>query len=67
MIIGSRVEGVEKAIAKINAIKKTKKSGSLAGLIDAGLFLQGEAQKKAPIKFGNLRASAYTVWRGGGG
>jgi len=37
-----------------------------AGLKSAGLLLQKESQKLAPVEFGNLKASAYTVAKGSG-
>ena len=40
---------------------------SRKGLIRAGLYIQGESQKRTPVDTGNLRASAFTVWGPGKG
>ena len=45
------------------AIKKLKK-GSKAGLIEAGLMIKAKASPITPLKFSNLRNSAYVTWAG---
>jgi len=47
---------------KIDKIKNSLRKG----LIKAGLFIQAESQRRTPVKFGNLKASAFTVWDRGG-
>lgn len=37
---------------------------TMEGLIAAGLEIQGNAQYLVPVRYGNLKASAYTVWPG---
>ena len=59
-----RVEGLDDVLEKLNAFiddvpLKTKK-----GLITAGLFIQRESQMRTPVDLGNLRASAFTMWKG---
>jgi len=34
------------------------------GLIKAGFIIQAESQRNTPVDFGNLKASAFTVWEG---
>ena len=54
------VKGLDAAMAAMwqNAI--VNRANARRGLMKAGLFVQGDAVRKAPIDTGNLRATAYT-------
>lgn len=58
---GVTVDGIEEALADINAIVEDVKEDAKSGLWDAGLQVIGSAQKrlKPSVITGNLRASAY--------
>lgn len=45
------------------AIKKLEKR-SLAGLIDAGMYIKAQAARITPLLLSNLRNSAYVTWAG---
>lgn len=47
------IKGVEKALDGI-------KAAIMPGVWKAGLIVQAEAQRRVPVEYGNLRASAYT-------
>lgn len=53
--------GIYGILVKLDKSLKATAAGAGAGLKEAGLFLQAESQKLAPVEFGNLRASAYTA------
>lgn len=46
---------LKKLNAEIRALERRSQSGLLAG----ALVVQGRAQRKVPVEYGNLRASAY--------
>lgn len=51
---------LKRELGKI-VVQVTKTTGSLErGLIVAGLRLQAAAQKRVPVEYGNLKASAFT-------
>jgi len=60
-------EGLDKVLARLNTEVMGIKRRSLQGLIKVGFLIQRESQKLTPVQYGNLKASAFTVWRGGGG
>lgn len=60
------VLGLPEIIANLGKVQATAGVRVEAGLKAAGLMLQGESQRLAPVEFGNLKASAYTVARGAG-
>jgi len=63
-VIGIQVEGLDRVIRDLNAEVKKIPFRTLRGMIKAGLWIQREAQKLTPVDFGNLKASAFTVWSG---
>lgn len=54
------IKGVDDVLNSLNKQISGIKGRSIAGLLEAGLLIQGVAQKRAPIEIGNLRGSAYT-------
>ncbi len=46
---------------EINKLEKV----TVDGLIEAGLYIKGEAQRLTPVDTANLKASAYVIWGGG--
>jgi len=55
-----RVEGIAETLAALNSAIAEIENKTMAGLLAGGLTIQGEAQKKVPVEYGNLRGSAYT-------
>lgn len=60
------VQGGPIIFANIGKVTRAMESRVVAGLRAAGLELQHASQAMAPVEFGNLRASAYTISRGTG-
>jgi hypothetical protein len=64
-----RVEGVDRAIAKLKAKLEKYKVDTVSELVRVGLMIQRESQENIKdddlIDTGNMRASAFTVWTGG--
>lgn len=60
-----KLKGLDKVLSNLNVQIKKTKGATMAGLWDAGLQIQGAAQKRVPIDLGNLRGSAYTRAAGG--
>jgi len=56
------VEGLDRVLGRINKMASEIPFKTRKGLITAGLYIQGEAQKLVPVELGNLRSSAFTVW-----
>jgi hypothetical protein len=54
----ARVEGIDRVKAALRRAKKKMERGVEAGIIEAGLYLQREAQERVPVDTGNLKASA---------
>lgn len=61
-----KVEGLETVMRNLNAQIAQIEGDTLAGLFEAGLQVQGSAQKRVPVNTGNLKASAYTRKHPGG-
>ena len=55
-----KVEGLDTVMRNLNAEIGGIKDRSMAGLLAAGLTVQGESQKRVPVEYGNMRAGAYT-------
>lgn len=66
MAIVNTITGVYSIVAELKHYTNRMAIGVGVGLREAGALLQRESQKLAPVEFGNLRASAYTVARGVG-
>ena len=58
-----RVEGLEETLGEISKLIRLVPLRTHRGMIAAGLLIKGAAQKKTPVDLGNLRASAFVVWR----
>ena len=54
------IEGLSKVLDALNREVGKVKKRRLAGLMAAGLVVQGRSQRKVPVEYGKLRASAYT-------
>jgi hypothetical protein len=55
-----QIKGLATALNKVNAALADVQGKTTAGLLEAGLLVQGRAQKKVPVEYGVLRASAFT-------
>lgn len=53
-------EGMSRVLSNLNREIAKVKVKRMAGLMAAGLLVQRRAQKKVPVQYGKLRASAYT-------
>lgn len=58
--MGKKLTGLDKVIKSLNKELSSLVERTDAGLMAAGLIIQRDAQKRVPIEYGNLRASAYT-------
>jgi len=57
-----RVKGLDRVLTNLRKEMKNIPNKMKKGLIQAGLLVQRGAQKNCPVKLGNLKASAFTVW-----
>lgn len=55
-------KGLPAVMRRMNKEVSRMRGVTNANLIKAGLFIQGEAQKIAPVDTGNLRNSGFTYW-----
>lgn len=55
-----KLEGMDKVLGNLNRAIAGIKGRTYAGLLKAGLFVQGEAMKETPRDTGHLVGSAYT-------
>lgn len=56
---GEYLKGLGEIEANLSDIVSNMKSASNQGLVDAGMYVAAEAQKRAPIESGDLRSSAH--------
>ena len=54
------VEGMDDVMANLNREIAAIENRTSAGLLAAGLIVQGESQRRVPVEYGNLRGSAFT-------
>jgi hypothetical protein len=54
-----KVEGMSEALANLEAEINAIEGKTIGGLLGAGMIVLGEAQKRVPVEYGNLRASGY--------
>jgi hypothetical protein len=54
------VTGLSEVLKNLNREIKEIEGKTMAGLLAGGLVIQGEAQRRVPVEYGNLRGSAYT-------
>lgn len=59
-------KGLDAVTAKINKEVQKIKGATVDGMLEAALFVQRDAQLLTPVDTGNLRASAYVIYGGGG-
>jgi len=60
-----RVSGMDEVLINLNKELRKTKAKTKKGMISAGIFIQGESQRRTPRALGNLINSAFTVWDGG--
>lgn len=53
------VEGLEDVLANLNREIDGIKGRTVAGLLAAGLLVEGESNRRVPVEYGNLRGSSY--------
>jgi len=58
--------GLSATTASLNAFATRMRYVTLSTLIKVGFIIQGEAQRIAPVDTANMKASAFTMWGGGG-
>ena len=56
----AKVEGMDKLLLRLNARVQAIEGRTIGGLLAAGLKVQRLSQKRVPVEYGKLRASAYT-------
>lgn len=56
----SKIISIDELSQKLKAFKNTSKKQLAKGLKAGGLFLQRKSQDECPVRFGFLRASAFT-------
>lgn len=56
----AKIKGLNKVLGNLNKEIGKIKDATDAGLLAGALHIQRDAQKRVPIEYGNLRASAYT-------
>lgn len=61
--LGIRIVGEREALTRLNKQISSIVGLTQAGLIRGGLYIQRESQKIVPVRTGNLRSSAFTVWK----
>jgi hypothetical protein len=57
---GGQVRGLAEVTRNLNVAFAQIKGDVTAGLLEAGLQIQGSSQRRVPVEHGNLKASAYT-------
>lgn len=60
------ISGIQIVLGNLKASQANVAAGVQKGLLLAGLRLQRESQRKVPVDFGPLKASAYTRQKGTG-
>ena len=58
-----KVIGLSAVTKAITGKQKEIEKGAVRGLIKAGLIIERDAKKNAPVDTGNLKASGFTLWR----
>jgi hypothetical protein len=53
-------KGLDEVLGNINREVSGIENRGIDGLLEGGLMIQGRSQRKVPVEYGNLRASAYT-------
>lgn len=56
----SAMEGLEKVLENLNKEVAAIEGRTMKGLLEGGLIVQGESQRRVPVEYGKMRASAYT-------
>ena len=59
-------QGMDVVLKNLNKEIGKIKGATVDGLLEAALLIKGDAQRVTPVDTGNLRASAYVIWGGGG-
>lgn len=65
-VLKIEVRGVQQTIDRLAKEGVRVKQGALRGLLAGSLMIQRRAQRKTPVEYGILRASAYTKRLRGG-
>jgi hypothetical protein len=58
--VAAKVEGLAQVNRRLDAMLDTVEGTTMAGLMEAGLQIEGSAKRRVPVERGNLRASGYT-------
>ena len=54
------MEGLNRVMSNLSRSVSKIEGATVGGLLAGGLIIQGEAQRRVPVHYGKLRASAYT-------
>lgn len=60
MAVDNAVTGLGEVLENLNDEISQIQGMTMAGLYEAGLKIQASSQQRTPVKFGNLKGSAYT-------
>ena len=58
--LGARVDNIDLVQKQLDADVWKRGEGLERGLMEAGIYLQGESQRIVPVRYGNLKNSART-------
>ena len=59
------LKGLQEVVNNLNKEIAKIEGAGLEGLLEAGMVVRAEAQKKCPVVTGNLKNSAFVNWSGG--
>ena len=59
------LKGLQEVVNNLNKEVAKVEGAGLEGLLEAGMVVRAEAQKKCPVVTGNLKNSAFVNWSGG--
>lgn len=54
------LKGLDKVLKNLNKKVSQIEGRTIGGLLAAGAIVQAESQRRVPVEYGNLRASAFT-------
>lgn len=58
--VTAEIKNLNRALEKLGRVVVDTQAGALRGLLAGGLLVQRRAQKRTPVEYGLLRASAFT-------
>lgn len=58
--MSAELKGLVRTLEKLNSVVVNTGDGAVKGLLAGGLLIQRRSQKRTPVEYGLLRASAFT-------